>query len=69
MGFVLGDADAVPIGDLHLPHEVCWALAGESSGDDQRMLELLEPWRGQRFRVLRLLLCAGRLHMGGAPAR
>jgi len=61
MGFVLGDPDAVPVGDLHLPHEVGWALAGEPGADDARMLELLEPYRGQRFRVLRLLLAAGRV--------
>ena len=64
MGFVLGDADAVPVGDLHLPHEVGWALAGEPRADDRRMLELLEPFRGQRFRLLRLLLAAGRIHLG-----
>jgi 3-methyladenine DNA glycosylase/8-oxoguanine DNA glycosylase len=68
LGFVLGDPDAVPTGDLHLPHEVCWALAGEPRGDDRQMLGLLEPWRGQRFRVLRLLLASGRLHMGGGAA-
>jgi hypothetical protein len=28
------------------------------------MLELLEPYRGHRFRVLRLLLAAGRVHLG-----
>lgn len=55
----LGDADAVPIGDYHLPHLVSWALAGEPRGSDQRMLELLEPYRGHRARVLRLLLTAG----------
>jgi 3-methyladenine DNA glycosylase/8-oxoguanine DNA glycosylase len=66
MGFVLGCPDAVPVGDLHLPHEVAWALAGERRADDSRMLELLSPWRGQRFRVLRLLLAAGRLHLGRA---
>jgi 3-methyladenine DNA glycosylase/8-oxoguanine DNA glycosylase len=64
MGFVLGDPDAVPVGDLHLPHEVGWALAAEPGADDARMLELLEPYRGHRFRVLRLLLAAGRVHMG-----
>jgi 3-methyladenine DNA glycosylase/8-oxoguanine DNA glycosylase len=69
LGFVLGDPDAVPIGDLHLPHEVGWALAGEPRADDRRMLELLEPFRGQRFRVLRLLLAAGRLHLGRAAGR
>ena len=33
------------------------------------MLELLEPFRGQRFRVLRLLLAAGRVHLGRALPR
>jgi 3-methyladenine DNA glycosylase/8-oxoguanine DNA glycosylase len=66
MGFVLGDPDAVPTGDLHLPHEVGWALGGEPRADDARMLELLEPFRGHRFRVLRLLLAAGRVHLGRA---
>ena len=66
MGFVLGDADAVPTGDLHLPNEVAWALAGEPHADDSRMLELLEPYRGHRFRVLRLLLAGGRIRLGRA---
>lgn len=55
----LGDPDAVSIGDYHLPHLVCWALAGQPRGDDRRMLELLEPYRGQRLRVLRLLEAGG----------
>lgn len=55
----LGDADAVSVGDYHLPHQVAWALAGEPRGDDQRMLELLEPYRGQRGRVVRLIVAAG----------
>ena len=42
-------------GDYHLPDQVAWALAGEPRADDARMLELLEPWRGHRGRVLRLL--------------
>ena len=53
-----GDADAVMIGDYHLPNIVCWALAGEPRGDDARMLELLEPYRGHRGRVARLLIDA-----------
>ncbi|HXK11411.1 MAG TPA: DNA-3-methyladenine glycosylase 2 family protein [Vicinamibacteria bacterium] len=69
MGFVLGDADAVPTGDLHLPHEVGWALDGEPGADDERMLELLEPFRGQRFRVLRLLLATGRIRLGRSAGR
>jgi len=55
----LGDPDAVSVGDYHLPHVVAWALAGERRGSDERMLELLEPYRGHRGRVLRLLLTSG----------
>jgi 3-methyladenine DNA glycosylase/8-oxoguanine DNA glycosylase len=50
-----GDPDAVSVGDYHLPDIVAWALAGEPRGTDERMLELLEPYRGQRGRVQRLL--------------
>jgi 3-methyladenine DNA glycosylase/8-oxoguanine DNA glycosylase len=56
-----GDADAVSVGDYHLPDQVAWALAGEPRADDARMLELLEPYRGHRGRVIRLVLA-------GAPA-
>lgn len=55
----LGDADAVSLGDYHLPHAVAWALAGEPRGTDERMLELLEPYAGHRGRVLRLITVAG----------
>ena len=55
----LGDPDAVPVGDYHLPNLVSWALAGEARGDDARMLQLLEPYRGQRGRVIRILAAAG----------
>jgi len=51
----LGDPDAVSVGDYHLPRLVAFALAGEPRADDTRMLELLEPYRGQRGRVIRLL--------------
>jgi 3-methyladenine DNA glycosylase/8-oxoguanine DNA glycosylase len=50
-----GDPDAVSVGDYHLPNLVAWALAREPRGTDERMLELLEPFRGQRGRVIRLL--------------
>jgi 3-methyladenine DNA glycosylase/8-oxoguanine DNA glycosylase len=50
-----GDPDAVSVGDYHIPNIVAWALAGEPRGTDERMLELLEPYRGQRGRVQRLL--------------
>jgi 3-methyladenine DNA glycosylase/8-oxoguanine DNA glycosylase len=55
----LGDPDAVSIGDFNLPNLVAFALAGEVRGSDARMLELLEPYRGQRARVIRLLELSG----------
>jgi 3-methyladenine DNA glycosylase/8-oxoguanine DNA glycosylase len=55
----LGDADAVSVGDYHLPHVVCFALAGERVGDDARMLDLLAPFAPHRGRVCRLLETAG----------
>ncbi len=54
-----GDPDAVSVGDFHIPNMVAWALAGEPRGTDERMLELLEPYRGQRGRVVRLLELSG----------
>jgi 3-methyladenine DNA glycosylase/8-oxoguanine DNA glycosylase len=55
----LGDADAVSVGDFHLRHAVCWALAGEPRGTDERMLELLAPYAGNRARVIRLIEAVG----------
>lgn len=55
----LGDADAVPVGDYNLPHAVGYALEGTPRSTDERMLELLEPYRGHRGRVLRLIGVAG----------
>jgi 3-methyladenine DNA glycosylase/8-oxoguanine DNA glycosylase len=55
----LGDADAVPVGDYHLPHSVGYALEGTARSTDERMLELLEPYRGHRARVIRLITAAG----------
>jgi 3-methyladenine DNA glycosylase/8-oxoguanine DNA glycosylase len=54
-----GDPDAVSVGDAHIPDLVAWALAGQPRADDARMLELLEPYRGQRGRVIRLLQISG----------
>ena len=61
---VRGDPDAVPVGDFHLPNTITWALAGEPRGTDERMLELLAPYEGQRGRVARLL----ERYSGRAPA-
>jgi 3-methyladenine DNA glycosylase/8-oxoguanine DNA glycosylase len=54
-----GDPDAVSVGDYWLKHWVCHTLAGEPRGTDERMLELLRPWAGQRGRVCRLIMVAG----------
>lgn len=59
LGYALGHADAAPTGDLGLPHLVSYALAGEPRGSDERMLELLEPFRPHRFRVIRMLMESG----------
>lgn len=55
----LGDKDAVRMGDFHLPHLVSWVLAGEPRSNDTRMMELLEPYRGQRARAVRLIELSG----------
>lgn len=54
-----GDPDAVSVGDFWLAHWVCHNLAGEARGTDERMLDLLAPWPGQRGRVCRLLMAGG----------
>ncbi|HVM35934.1 MAG TPA: DNA-3-methyladenine glycosylase 2 family protein [Actinomycetota bacterium] len=54
-----GDSDAVEEGDFNLPNTITWALAGEERGDHGRMLELLEPYRGQRARAVRLIEASG----------
>jgi 3-methyladenine DNA glycosylase/8-oxoguanine DNA glycosylase len=65
-----GDPDAVSVGDYNIPHHVVFALTGAPragsreavpgrvSPADARMLELLEPFRGQRARVCQLLMAA-----------
>ena len=52
---VMGNPDAVLVGDYHIPHLVGWVLAREPRGSDERMLELLEPFKGHRARVIRLI--------------
>jgi len=54
----LGDADALSVGDYHLAQDVGWALVGRPL-DDDGMVELLEPWRPHRYRVVRLLQSSG----------
>ena len=59
MGSAWGDRDAIPTGDFHLPNTVAWALAAEPRANDERMLELLEPYRPQRRRALLLIKMSG----------
>ncbi len=59
MQVALGDPDAVEVGDYHLPNIVAWNLAAEPRADDDRMLELLEPYAGHRARAARLLKLGG----------
>ncbi|HSK97728.1 MAG TPA: hypothetical protein VK891_13995, partial [Euzebyales bacterium] len=58
----LGDADAVSVGDYNLPGMICHALADVAPRDctDALMLELLEPYRGHRGRVIQLVVRAAR---------
>jgi 3-methyladenine DNA glycosylase/8-oxoguanine DNA glycosylase len=53
-----GDADAVSVGDYHIPKMIGWTLLGRPV-DDAEMLELLEPMRPHRHRVVRLLEVSG----------
>ncbi|MCQ6555535.1 DNA-3-methyladenine glycosylase 2 family protein [Streptomyces sp. C10-9-1] len=55
-----GAPDALTLGDLHLPRIVGYALAGDRDADDAAMLDLLEPYAGQRHRAARLILLSGR---------
>ena len=60
MATAMGDPDAVAVGDFHLKNVVSFNLAGEPRGTDERMLELLAPYEGQRGRVVRLLMLDGK---------
>lgn len=50
----LGDADAVSVGDLHLPRLIGTGVAGRRVQQDE-VLEVLAPWAPHRARVVRLL--------------
>lgn len=63
LGTAMGDPDAVVVGDYHFANIVAWALAGEPRADDDRMLELLQRYRGQRGRVMHAVVRA----TGSAP--
>ncbi len=54
----LGDPDSVSFGDYHVAKNLTWALLGEARDDDV-LAELLEPYRGHRYRVQHLLELSG----------
>jgi hypothetical protein len=64
---VQGDADAVPIGDWHLPSHIAYALRGERRAGDARLLELLEPFRPQRAWAWRLIAAGSPVAPRRAP--
>lgn len=53
-----GDADAWSVGDYHVGKNITYALTGEVL-DDAACTEILQPYRGHRFRVQALLGLAG----------
>lgn len=53
-----GDADALAVGDYHIAKMIGWTLLGHPI-DDEAMIELLEPMRPHRHRVVRLLIESG----------
>ena len=61
-----GDPDAWSIGDFHVGKGISYALTGEAL-DDDACLEILEPYRGHRFRVQVLLGMLGRRPPRRAP--
>jgi 3-methyladenine DNA glycosylase/8-oxoguanine DNA glycosylase len=63
-----GDADAFSFADYHVSRNVSYALIGEEL-DDDGCAELIEPYRGHRFRVQRLLELAGIGHPRYGPRK
>lgn len=53
-----GDADAFSFADYHVAKDVTWALTGEVL-DDDACAEIIECYRGHRYRVQRLVEVAG----------
>jgi len=53
-----GDADALSVGDYHIAKMIGWTLLGHPI-DDDAMIDLMEPMRPHRHRVVRLLIESG----------
>ncbi|MFZ5871729.1 MAG: DNA-3-methyladenine glycosylase family protein, partial [Actinomycetota bacterium] len=63
-----GDPDAFSFGDYHVAKNVSWALTGTVM-DDDACAEILECYRGHRYRVQRLLELAGVARPRRAPRK
>jgi len=63
-----GDPDAFSFADYHVSRNVSYALTGVEL-DDEGTAELIEPYRGHRFRVQRLLELAGVGHPRYGPRK
>jgi 3-methyladenine DNA glycosylase/8-oxoguanine DNA glycosylase len=61
-----GDADAFSWADYHVSRNVSWALTGRVL-DDEGCAEVVECYRGHRYRVQRLLEMAGTARPRRAP--
>ena len=61
----LGDPDTIVLRDFGMPTMVNYAFTGDArrlradDGGDEIMCRHLEPWRGHRQRIIRLLFAAG----------
>lgn len=55
----MGDPDAISVGDYHIKDIVVHYFTGRARGTDDEMCALLEPWAGQRQRVVRLIELSG----------
>lgn len=64
-GLAFGDPDALQVGDFHVKNTVVHALTGRIRGTDEEMIRILDPYSGQRHRVVRWLELDGHR----APAR
>lgn len=64
-----GDPDTVIVGDSGIPALVAWFLARERTADDARMLELLEPYRPHRYRVIQHAFVSGQRPPRRGPRR
>ena len=53
------DPDALEVGDFHVKNTVAHALTGRHRGTDDEMCRLLEPYAGQRRRVVTWLGLSG----------